>query len=249
MARSVDGLHPRHAEIPFQVRLQEGGDEAAAGAVHVYRYVQALLVLEAVQGIVHIFHRFVTAVEGAADDNHHGHGVLITELQGFRHAQMVAALLHGDEAGLDIPVDAELLPADLDVDTHDHVGSVRRFALGLPPFAPILEQCHAAQHRRFTGADGGCAHGLLVLGGVPQPGDDVDAARFDIGRLRILVLVDHVLVEGLGHQPHRFRLHPGGNEGRQVQPGVAVQHQFIMDDVEGRFREHLILRHLVFGHT
>jgi hypothetical protein len=41
---------------------------------------------------------------------------------------------------------------------------------------------------------------LAGIGRVPQVGQHVDAAHFELGRLRVLVLVDHVLVERLGHQ-------------------------------------------------
>jgi hypothetical protein len=43
--------------------------------------------------------------------------------------------------------------------------------------------------------------------------------RLDLRRLRVLVLVDHVLVEALGHQLVGLRFHPGGDERGRVQAG------------------------------
>ena len=80
---------------------------------------------------------------------------------------------------------------------------------------------------------------------VPEVGEDVDAAHLELGRLRVLVLVDHVLVEALGHQLLGLRLHPGGDEGRQVEAGVAVEHQLVVDDLVGDVGRQLAVRELV----
>ena len=69
---------------------------------------------------------------------------------------------------------------------------------------------------------------------------DVHAARFDLGGLRVLVLVDHVLGERLAHELLGLGLHPGGDEGREVQAGVAVEHELVVDQVVGRARLHLL---------
>ena len=73
-------------------------------------------------------------------------------------------------------------------------------------------------------------------GRVPEVAEDVDAAHLELGRLRVLVLVDHVLVEAVTHQLSRLRLHPGRHEGGQVEAGVAVQHQLIGDHLVGDVR-------------
>jgi hypothetical protein len=62
------------------------------------------------------------------------------------------------------------------------------------------------------------------------------------GRLRILVLVDHVLGKTLGHKAADFRLHPCRHERSQVLAGIAVQHQLVVDDLVGRRRGHLARR-------
>jgi hypothetical protein len=58
---------------------------------------------------------------------------------------------------------------------------------------------------------------------VPEVGEDVDAARLQFRGLRVLILVDHVLVQALGHELHRLGFHPGGDERGEVQLGVPVQ--------------------------
>jgi hypothetical protein len=84
---------------------------------------------------------------------------------------------------------------------------------------------------------------------VPQLGQDADAARFELGRLRVLILVDHVLAEALGHEHFRLRLHPGGHEGGQVEAGVAVQDQLVPHHLQRGGRQHAPARHRVPGHV
>ena len=61
----------------------------------------------------------------------------------------------------------------------------------------------------------------------------------DLRGLRILVLVDHVLVEALGHEFLGLRLHPGRHERGDVQTGVAVEHELVVDDLVRDVRRHL----------
>jgi len=63
-----------------------------------------------------------------------------------------------------------------------------------------------------------------------QIGNNVDASPFDFGGLRILVLVDHVLVECLRHQAFGLWLHPSCHEGCEIQSRITVKHQFFVDD-------------------
>ena len=67
---------------------------------------------------------------------------------------------------------------------------------------------------------------------MPQPGEHPHAACLQFGRARILVLVDHVLVEAVSAiSARRLGFHPGAHERGQVQPGVAVEHQFVVHDL------------------
>ena len=68
---------------------------------------------------------------------------------------------------------------------------------------------------------------------VPQVGQHVHAAPLDLGRLRVLVLVDHVLVDRQVHEPVHLRLLPGLAERGQVLTGVAVEHELVGHDREG----------------
>ena len=68
---------------------------------------------------------------------------------------------------------------------------------------------------------------------MPQVGQDGDTAPFQLGGLRVLVLVDHVLVDTLGHQQPGLGLHPGRDEGGEVQPGAAVEQQLVVDELVG----------------
>ena len=68
---------------------------------------------------------------------------------------------------------------------------------------------------------------------VPQVGEDRDAAPLELGGLRVLVLVDHVLVDALGHQLRGLRLHPRRDERGQVQPRAAVEQQLVVDQLVG----------------
>ena len=89
------------------------------------------------------------------------------------------------------------------------------------------------EHDGLAGPDGRGADRITVLRRIEQLRDHVHAAAFDLGGLRILILVDHVLdhvlVERLGHQPVSLGLHPRRHERGQLQPGAAVQQQLVVD--------------------
>jgi hypothetical protein len=61
----------------------------------------------------------------------------------------------------------------------------------------------------------------------------------------VLVHVDVVLVDGVHDELVALWLHPGGDEGRQVEPRVAVQHQLVADDLVRRLLRDRPLRHPV----
>jgi hypothetical protein len=68
----------------------------------------------------------------------------------------------------------------------------------------------------------------------PEVGEHSHAPGLDLGGLGVLVAVDHVAIGALIKQSVRRRLHPGRHECRQIQPGVAVEHQLVVDDLVGR---------------
>jgi hypothetical protein len=80
---------------------------------------------------------------------------------------------------------------------------------------------------------------------MPEPAEHRHAAGLQLRRLRVLVLVDHVLVDALSHEPLGLRLHPCGDEGGHVETRVPVEHQFVVDDLVGHIGRHLVPRQLM----
>ena len=58
----------------------------------------------------------------------------------------------------------------------------------------------------------------------------------------ILVLVDHVLVGGLDVETTCVVVHPGADEGGEVEAGVAVEHRLVVDHLVGGLGEGLARR-------
>ena len=108
----------------------------------------------------------------------------------------------------------------------------------MPP-APL--EGEAAEHARLARAGRRAPRGARASR-VPEAGEDVHATALDLGGLGVLVLVDHVLRGALGHEQLGLGLHPGRHERREVEPGVAVQHQLVVDDLEGGPRRHALGR-------
>ena len=73
----------------------------------------------------------------------------------------------------------------------------------------------------------------------------MDAAHFKLGSLRIFVLVDHVLVEGFGHELVGFGLHPRAAEGGEVEARTAVEDELVVDEVVGGGGRHAFLGNCV----
>src|SRR6185437_7268334 len=99
--------------------------------------------------------------------------------------------LHGDQARLDVPVAAELVPADLDVDAHHEVGTIGRLAGRAHALAPAPLERHAAEHGGLARPGRRRAGAVAFARGMPEVTEDVHAATLELRRLRILVLVDH----------------------------------------------------------
>ena len=229
----VDRGDPGEAEVPRQLGVAEGRDHATGGPVDVHGDVEARALLEVVEGGADVGDGLVAAVERRPEDRDHADGVLVARGGGRSRAEVQPVALHRDEARLDFEVVGELVPADLDVDAHDDVGTVGglvRHAAGVLP-APLERE--PAEHARLAGADGRAADRGGGVRGVPEVGEYVHAPVLQVGRARVLVLVDHVLVERLGHQQPGLRLGPRRDERGQVEPGVAVEHQLVVDDLVG----------------
>ncbi len=230
----VDRRDARQAEVPFEVGVDERRDEPAGGAVDVQRDVEAGALLEVVERSRDLRNRLVRAVEGRSEDGDDPDRVLVAERHRLLAVQREAVALHRDEAHLDVPVVRELLPAHLDVDAHDDVWLVGGLAGGAAGLVPAALQRQAGEHRRLARARGRAPGPDVRLRRVPEVGQDVHAAHLERRRLRVLVLVDHVLVERVLHERARLRLHPRGHERRQVQLRVAVEHELVADCLLGR---------------
>ncbi len=74
----------------------------------------------------------------------------------------------------------------------------------------------------------------------------MDAARLEFGRLGILVLVDHVLIDGEIHDLVDLGLLPCLAERRQVLAGVSVQEELVLNDMEDVRGQAFLLGELVF---
>ena len=195
------------------------------------RYVGSARGRQAVERGADLGDRLVAAIERRSEDRDDPDRVLVAHRGRLLGAEVEAVALHRHEPRLDFPVAAELLPAHLDVHAGHEVRSVGRLAGRTHPLAPAPLQRHPAEHRGLARAGRRRAGHVAVAGRVPHATDDVHAAAFDLGRLRILVLVDHVLVGRLGHERTRPRRHPGGHERRQIQPGAAVEQQLVGEQV------------------
>ena len=240
--RRVDRRDAGEAEVPLEVGVEERRDHRAGRAVGVHRHVDPGLGLERVERVADLLHGLVRAVEGGAEDRDDADRVLVAELHRLLRGEREARALHRDEAHLDVPVVRELLPADLDVDAHDEVRLVDRLALGRAPLLPAPLEREPAEHCGLARAGRRAAGRRVRVGRVPEVGEDVHAALLDLGGLRVLVLVDHVLVEALGHELLGLRLHPRRHERGHVEPRVAVEHQLVVDDLVRDVGRHLALR-------
>ena len=245
VARDVDRLHERQAEVPLQIRIQEGSHETAASRVDVHRNVVACLCVVLDQRLVNRFNGLEGPRVGHTKDRNHRDGIFVDEIQHALGRDRVLIGLHVDIAGLYLPVSGELLPNDLHVAAHDDVGLVGGLALRFHARAPSPLQRHAREHDRFRRADRGSAHpGFRCM---EEPRHDVDAAFLDLGRVRIFVLVDQVLVEALRHQLLGLRFHPSRHERCQVESRIAVQHQLVVNQVVRDVGIELAFRELVLG--
>ncbi|RRT72892.1 hypothetical protein B296_00012046 [Ensete ventricosum] len=65
----------------------------------------------------------------------------------------------------------------------------------------------------------------------------------ELGGDGVLVHVDVVLVDGGHDELVALRLHPGGDERREVKPWVPVQHQLVVDDLVRRVLGDRVRRH------
>ncbi len=237
----ADRMHARQPEVPHEVGIEERRDERARGAVHVDRHVEPRSLVQVVERAGELLDGLVDTVVRDAEDRHHADRVLVHRCQHPLSGQVGLLLRDGHVPGLDVPIVRELLPDHLHRGAEDDVGCVGRSAGRLPTLLPAALQGEAGEHARLRGADRGGADRGVRLRRVPEVGEDVHAPLLDGRGLRVLVLVDHVLIERFRVQLGRLGLHPGRDECRQVLAGVAVQQELVVDDLVGGVGLHLAL--------
>jgi hypothetical protein len=76
---------------------------------------------------------------------------------------------------------------------------------------------------------------------MPEVGQNPQATLFQISGLGILILVDEILFSTFLHQAAGLGLHPGANEGGQIEPGVAIEEQMVVDELIGPIPAHPVL--------
>ena len=121
MAGHVDRRDAVDPEIPFEVRVDEGGDQRSRCAVHVDRHVGAGALLEVVERRGNLGDRLVASIERRPEDPDHPDRVLVAVRDRGLGVEVKAVALHRYEPRVDVPVVAELLPHHLDVRPHHQV--------------------------------------------------------------------------------------------------------------------------------
>ena len=117
-------------------------------------------------------------------------------------------------------------------------GSAGRSACRPPPAGapPLPLQRQRAEHDRLRGAL--CPRARRLAGRVEEVGEHADAALLDLGRLRVLGVVDEVGVQVLGDHPLGLGLHPGGHEGGEVAQRKAVEQELLAEQAHRVDRRH-----------
>ena len=178
--------------------------------------------------------------EGGAQDGRDPDRVLVEVRLHVLGADRVLVLLQRDDPRLDVEVAAELLPHHVDVSAEDEVRTVRRQVRRLTALLPLPLQGQGAEHDRL-GRPLGTAAGRRARG-VEEVGQHPDTALLDLGRDRVLGVVDEVAVQVLGDDPLRLGLHPGRDEGGQVALRITFEVEVLGNQPQGIGRAHPALR-------
>ena len=110
-------------------------------------------------------------------------------------------------------------------------GLGRRLAGGLAPLAPVPLERERAEHDRL-GRSLRPGAGRLTRR-VKEVGQHPDAPLLDLGRTRVLRVVDEVAMQVLGDDPLGLGLHPRGDERRQVASRIPLECEVLADEPHG----------------
>lgn len=106
--------------------------------------------MEFVEGPTDLLDRLVGSVECRAQDGKNADRVLVAKLDGLFGSEMEAVAFHRHLAHFNIPVVAELFPADLRIDAHYHVGFVDGFSMGFLLVLPAPFKRQTSKHPRLA---------------------------------------------------------------------------------------------------
>ena len=135
------------------------------------------------------------AGEGGAEDGGDADRVLVDVGLDVLGPDHVLVLPQADDPRFDVEVAAELFPDHVDVAAEDEVRLVDRLARRFAALLPLPLQREGAEHDRLRGALGAAAGRLARR--VVEVGEHADAALLDLGRDRVLGVVDEVAVQVL----------------------------------------------------
>ena len=210
---------------------QNGAEEPAAGSVDVDVDVEAGVGLQLVERFGQIgFTVLVGAGVGQAQGRHDEDRVLVDVLEHLLGRHRVLAVAIGISRISMSQYFANLCHTTCTA-PHTMFGLSVGLPVGLSLGPPPPLGGHAAEHACLRRPDRRGADGLAI-GRVPQVGEHVHASALDLRGLRVLVLVDHVLVDREVHQRVDLRLLPRLAERGEVLAGVAVEHHLVGHDLE-----------------
>lgn len=194
----VDGDDLLETEVPGQIGLGEGSDKATASGIDVDGAVNATLNKQVVDGLDVLILTSVGSTDNGTDTN----CVLIHQIDSLLGVDDKAGSGTVDVLLLNIKVASGLLPTHLHGTVHDNVGTGVVLTLGLALVLPALLHGQSTEHDGLGGANGGGTHCVLTLrfrGAVEQTGNHVHAAVLDLGGVGVLLVVNKVLAERVGH--------------------------------------------------
>jgi|GEM_PF-5172332 len=192
------------------------------------------------------FRELILPGVGHAKGGHYANGVFIYQVRNLFIGEAVLAGVHGSLSHFHIPVAAELVPANLHRAAHQ-VRFIGGFAFFPAAGTPAPQRGHAAQHARLAGADGGATDGGGICRCMPQIGNHAHAALLNLCALRVLILINHVLAQAQIHELVDLAVAPRLAECCQILARVAIQQQFLADELIGIFRPHGVGRNLLVG--
>ncbi len=82
---------------------------------------------------------------------------------------------------------------------------------------------------------------VMMLVGPEEAAQNVDAAVLQRHGLGVLVPVDGILVGRLGHQPARFVVHVRRHERGQIEGGIRIESELVVDELVRHPRLHRLV--------